>query len=137
MDEPMEPIQNVERRAWARHVCDLTASCRQLGDGTRLAWPARIRDISLGGLCLQSSRRYEAATLIAVEPGDDATVPWETRLVHVRHLRQLDDGGGWVLGCAFVSLINQQQLQLCRNPPSANGARTQTRESNGDTDTNA
>src|SRR5712692_4801397 len=116
MAEVTNLTQNADRRAWARHTCSLNAFCRQLGDNTRLAWPAYVRNVSIGGLCLQSSRPYEPSTFLALEPGDGATVPWPTRLVCVLHARRLGANGDWTLGCAFVSRITDQQLQFCRNP---------------------
>ncbi len=139
MGELIDPTQHAERRGWARHDCSLSASCRQLGDGTRLARPARLRNISLGGVCLQSSRQYEPAAFLAVEPGSNATVPWETRLVHVLHVRRLENNGDWILGCAFVSQITNQQLRLCCHPRRTAYESPidslQACESNGDTDT--
>ncbi|HMC66661.1 MAG TPA: PilZ domain-containing protein [Gemmataceae bacterium] len=137
MPEPIDHFQNVERRAWSRYACNLSAFCRVLGDGTRLAWPARIRDVSIGGVCIQTSRKYEPSAFLAVEPGNEATVPWSTRLVHVLHARRLSDGGDWVLGCAFVSQITNEQLQICRNPHQLAGSLGNGRQgpdTNGDTE---
>jgi hypothetical protein len=72
-------------------------------------WPGTIRDISNGGLALVLKRRFERGAGLALQlPGDDPEQP-STVLVRVIHVRY-EPGGLWVLGCAFVSKISDEEL---------------------------
>jgi hypothetical protein len=72
-------------------------------------WPASIRDISPKGLGLVLHRRFERGAGLAVElPGPDGK-PVDTLLTRVMHITALS-GGRWLLGCAFVSELSDDEL---------------------------
>ena len=53
------PAPGIERRAFVRHFCDIGA----LVD----SWPARIENVSRGGLKVVIGRRFEVGTILKVE----------------------------------------------------------------------
>jgi hypothetical protein len=100
-----------ERRAWVRYACDLHTSCRsfgQRGHGHE-SWPARIGDISAGGLCLVLHRRFEPETLLLVELPDG---PDSTRSVLAR-VQRVDAIGReqWKLGCSLMGELGRDDLR--------------------------
>ncbi len=101
-----------ECRVTERFPCDVAASCQPPSawrSGGR-EWPARIRDLSTGGLCLVLGRRFEPGAGLAVEaPAVDDGSP-STLLVRVVNVRAVGPGS-WALGCAFVSPLSEEELQ--------------------------
>jgi hypothetical protein len=76
-------------------------------------WPARIRDLSISGLSLVLNRPFEPGAGLAIEvqgPESHPPVIVLARVVHARH-RGLD----WVLGCAFVSPLQDNVLDALLN----------------------
>src|SRR5262245_28048794 len=63
---PSPPSSGIEQRAFVRHFCDI---------GTVVdAWPARVENISRGGVKIVVGRRFEVGTVIKLElrnPGED------------------------------------------------------------------
>lgn len=106
------PRQGVELRVWERHPSELEASCQPLAArGERdPQWPAVIRDVSTGGIGLVLSRRFERGTGLAIEVPPGEQLPGETLLARVVHATRLADGK-WLLGCAFVSTLSEEELQ--------------------------
>ena len=85
-----------ECRVTERFSCDVAASCQPPSawrSGGR-DWPARIRDLSTGGLCLVLGRRFEQGAGLAVEvpAADDGSS--STLLARVIHVRA-DGPGSW------------------------------------------
>ncbi len=99
-----------ERRAAVRHACQLDTSCRSVTGGRDVPWPARVRDISLTGLCLVVSRRFEPGTLLSVDVQAAAGDFPSTLLAHVVRVSGLT-GGDWALGCVFATPLSEDELQ--------------------------
>lgn len=73
-------------------------------------WPARVRNISCGGIALVLPRRFERGTLLSVEIQRIDGALAGTLLARVVHvLREADDG--WVLGCELTSRLSEADLQ--------------------------
>jgi hypothetical protein len=107
-----EPPPGVELRVWERFSCGLETSCQPLaarGDKD-MCWSARIKDISAGGMGLVLSRRFERGTGLAIEIPATATSPADTLLTKVIHVTRLPDGQ-WLLSCAFVSILGDDEVQ--------------------------
>ncbi|HVS39118.1 MAG TPA: PilZ domain-containing protein [Gemmataceae bacterium] len=99
-----------ELRVSERFPCDVTASCQPPSDWKRggKKWTARVRDVSSGGLCLVLDRRFERGAGLAIElPGQDPDSP-SILLARVMNIRM--DGDSWVLGCAFISPLSDEEL---------------------------
>jgi hypothetical protein len=74
--------------------------------------------VSAGGLCLVLNRRFERGAGLAIElPGTDPESP-STLLARVMNVRA-DGPGAWVLGCAFVSPLSDEELQALTRAPEA------------------
>jgi hypothetical protein len=71
---------------------------------------AQVQDISRGGLRIVVPRRIDPETFLTVgiESTADALVPAiQVRVVHATQT----DGGPWVLGCAFLRPLSEEELQ--------------------------
>jgi len=92
----------VERRAFVRHFCDIGAVID--------AWPARIQDISRGGVKVVVSRRFEVGTVLKLEvpiAGEE-----NLHMILARVVRVIQEPtGSWCLGCAFVQEISQEEVE--------------------------
>jgi hypothetical protein len=118
-----------ECRVSERHSCGLETSCQPptvWGDKD-LKWSARIEDISQSGLSLVLRRRFEPGSGLAIELPATATSPASTVLVRVVRVQQ--HAGSWLLGCAFVSRLSEEELKTLlpasdplKAPPSAEPA---------------
>jgi hypothetical protein len=101
----------MQLRVWQRHNCELEVSCRPLaarGDNDP-HWSAVIRDLSIAGIGLILGRRFERGTSLAIEiPTPEDTT--ESLLVRVAHATNLPDGK-WLLGCAFVTPLSEEELE--------------------------
>jgi PilZ domain len=106
------PPRGVELRVWERFSCGLETSCQPLaarGDND-MCWSTRIKDISVGGMGLVLTRRFERGTSLAIEIPATASTPSDTLLAKVMHVTRLPDGQ-WLLGCAFVSILGDDEVQ--------------------------
>ena len=98
----------------------MPASCQPPSDWKRggQKWLARVRNVSTSGLCLVLNRRLERGAGLAIElPGTDSDSP-STLLVRVMNIRA-EGAGAWILGCAFVSPLSDEELQALTQPPEA------------------
>lgn len=100
----------VERRAWVRFSCDLEVACMRAAEDPEMLWPARVMNISCGGIGLMLSRRYERDTLLQVElqiPKKGFSRPLLVQVLHVTGHAT----GGWLLGCAFTQPLSEEEIQ--------------------------
>ncbi len=107
---PAEP-PGTERRAQVRHVCQLPQLCRPAGIAAAAEiWSGWVRDLSVGGLRVQLSRRFEPGTLLAVEiAGADRD---DVRRLLARVVRAAPEPDGqWGLGCSFISDLSEGALR--------------------------
>lgn len=118
------PAAGTHCRVSERFSCDVAVSCQppSAWRGGR-DWPARIRDVSSGGLRLLLRRRFEPGTGLAVEVAgaeDDAPSTLLVRVVRVR----AEADGCWLLGCTFVSPLGEEEIQGLLQPGSPAAAET-------------
>jgi hypothetical protein len=105
----------IERRAWVRYPCDADSTCQAFMGARGLQWTAKVRNISRGGIGLTLQRRFELGTLLAIDVqgrSDDAPSTLTARVAHVAALGD----GSWLVGCAFISELSEDQLQDLRSP---------------------
>jgi hypothetical protein len=108
-DSTTPPPPALERRAFVRHFCDIGA----LVD----SWPARIENLSQGGLKVVIARRFEVGSILKVEVPVGGEEAYSMLLARV--VRAIPEPtGGWGLGCAFLQAISEEELEalLPRNP---------------------
>jgi hypothetical protein len=101
-----------ERRQWRRHLSHAETVCEPAGDGTRL--PARVRDVSFGGISLMVRQRLAQGNLLHVNlPGSDSEPRLLACVVQVSEPAE----GSWALGCTFIRELNEQELNRFLSPP--------------------
>lgn len=103
----------VERRAWVRFSCDLEASCVPSDDDPEILWPARVVNVSCGGVGLLLSRRFEPGTLLQVEVQIPKLGFFRPLLVQVLHLTG-QEFGGWLVGCSFTQPLEENDVKQLR-----------------------
>jgi PilZ domain len=98
-----------ERRAWVRHPCDLESACQPLAGGRGAQWPARIRNLSAGGIGINVARRFEPGTVLAIDVQirEQRVHTLMARVVHAT----LQENGSWILGCALTSPLTEDELK--------------------------
>jgi hypothetical protein len=106
-----EPSVKTERRARPRFPIDRYVACQ--AHETRTGWLARIRDISQRGIALVLRHRFEPGTELTIEL---ETNGWPRHLsVRVIYATR-DTKDRWIIGCAFVSQLSEEELQGILHP---------------------
>jgi hypothetical protein len=111
--EPESP-GGKERRVRVRYPTDRESMC-QPGEGRldQVWWLARITDISTTGIALvlqQLRQKFPAGTLLTVELQNwagDVSRTLQARVVHMTP----NPEGGWIMGCAFVTPLTEEDLK--------------------------
>lgn len=103
-----DPFQRMqERRISVRYPCELEAVCRpSAGHPDGQSCPAKVRNISAGGLSLLLAQHFDPGTLLDVvleKDQDDVPRIFPTRVVQAMPLRF----GGWMLRCAFADRLSE------------------------------
>jgi c-di-GMP-binding flagellar brake protein YcgR len=99
-----------DRRAFQRYAADLEVSCRPLGALRADSWPARLKDISAGGIGLVVERRFEPGTMLAVDLVSTGSGSPRTLLSRVRHVTAQPEGE-WLLGVALLREMSEEELK--------------------------
>ena len=102
------PAELDERRGSVRHVCALQGDCQPITAlETGNHWPVQAADISLGGVRLLLSRRFEPGTLLAIEfvSADDSAYMPLARVCRVSLSETY-----WLHGCAWADALAQEEL---------------------------
>jgi hypothetical protein len=104
--------QGRECRVYERHGCELPTTCQPIAarSDQDIQWQATIRNVSEGGLAVVLGRRFERGAGLAIELPGTGSRPSETLLTKVMNISPLPDGK-WLLGCAFVSRLSEDEVQ--------------------------
>jgi len=102
-----------ERRAYVRLASALSATCRWGGRSQDVGWPARVRNVSRGGIGLLLRHCFRPGTSLIVELRDEVGRPLGTVSVRVIHATAVAADGGprWLLGCAFEQSLTDEEWQ--------------------------
>ena len=108
-----------DRRGEERFASVREASCSPLS-ARHPALTVRVRDVSLNGIGLLSSRRFERGALLVMEvEGDDPSLPslLVGKVVHVT----AQSTGDWLIGCALVRGLTEDDVRILAggDPPAA------------------
>jgi hypothetical protein len=108
----LDVLHRVECRAWERQPCDLRTACQPIAAsrGHELSWPAKIRDLSPGGVGLVIERRFEPGVILFLELTSTTSGSPETLMARVIHATPLARHR-WLLGCAFCSRLSPAKIQ--------------------------
>jgi PilZ domain len=103
-----------ERRAWVRYATDLTASCHAEGSLKDAGWPAKVSDISAGGIGLLLRHRFQPGAPLVVELRSSDNQIQRLVQVRVRHARPVIAQGDqcWLVGCIFVPPLSEEEVQI-------------------------
>jgi serine/threonine protein kinase len=113
-EKTAEPA-GAERRASARFpciigtFCSTNSSCLDETTDPEESWPATVQDLSIGGIGLVISRRFEPGTelRIELEIADQSA----SRLLTAQVVRVRPQGfGHWLVGCTFQKPMTQEEL---------------------------
>jgi hypothetical protein len=112
--------QGSECRVYARFASGFASRCQPASSFGKddLKWSGIIDNVSIGGVGLILSRRFEKGTGLAIElPGRGDNEAY-TVLAKVVHVAKRDDA--WMLGCKFVSELSDDEVQrlLPRSNPA-------------------
>jgi hypothetical protein len=106
--------ESIERRAWVRYACDVSGSCQPVTGGGDRSWPARVHNISRGGVKLCVSRRFEPGTLLQIDLTTSNKDEPQSVLARVIHVTP-QTLGQWALGCAFHRELSEESVQSLVN----------------------
>lgn len=98
-------------RRWMRFPCNVETACSTCLLTAGEKTPARILNVSPGGVGLLLPCEYEVGTLLNLDVTNGAGVPTKLRVRVVRLLPH--DSGGWFLGCEFTDQLGEQELLAC------------------------
>lgn len=117
---PLETaIEQVERRAFVRHVTELETVCRlsahSQSDGL---WPVQVCNVSAGGVNLLLGRRFEPGSLLVLELPASSDGDRSTQLARVVWVAA-DEWGSWRLGCVFLRALDHDDFQSVLKFPHA------------------
>jgi hypothetical protein len=103
----------VERRAYVRLACDLSASLRESGSLQDVGWPGRVRNISQGGVGLLLTHRFRPGTNLDIELRDGSGRLLRTVRARVKHAsaRLVEGNYCWRLGCEFDQPLTEDELR--------------------------
>jgi len=103
---PAEP----DNRAWVRFACDVETQCRAVAPAHFGTWPARILDVSPGGMSLLTPYQYEQGTILNIKLPDGTTSSPRFSLVRVVGVRPIPPDQ-WILGCEFSDQLSDEDLK--------------------------
>ncbi len=103
-------VEEEDRRVWSRYAADIETTCTLACSGEAASLPARVRNISLGGVSLATDRPFEPGSLLSIQLPLTDDHPRATVLACVVHVR--DAGGGvWHVGCTFARELSAADLE--------------------------
>lgn len=103
--------RSTDRRRAARYECRLEVFSGPIARDIGLSWLGKVVNISLTGLRLECSRRFESGTFISVELESKKPHAPVRFLACVIYSRQLPSRGGWAIGCEFAQKLGDRELK--------------------------
>ena len=119
-------------RAVERHPCRLKAQWRRLGSQEDRLDTAEVSDISQNGLALVVNTCLERGNVLLVTLEGVPEQLARPMLVRARRVTARP-GGGWMVGCTWVTKLDKEALQALREPvssPQEGGAEPSSAPSN-------
>jgi hypothetical protein len=98
-------------RAWVRHVPRQKTPCQLVALADKERWPARVHDLSTGGVGLHMDRRVEVGRFVLVELLSASGLFSRLLLTRVVHLSEHAEGG-FLLGGEFISELPERELRF-------------------------
>ena len=98
-------------RAWVRHAPRQETPCLLVALADDERWPARVQDLSTGGVGLHMDERVEIGRFVLVELISASGLFSRLLLTRVVHLSEHAEGG-FVLGGEFISELPERELRF-------------------------
>ena len=95
---------------WPRFAANLTASVQLTNSNDLTRWPAKVLNLSAGGLALVVERDIRNGTLLTADLCAANGTRVETILVCVVHITTAEDGTRR-LGCNFIREVEESDLR--------------------------
>ena len=104
-----------ERRSYVRLASDLAATCA-VGRLRDVGWPARVQDISQGGVGLLLQHRFRPGTALLVELRESTGKLLRTVAARVVHATAVlvDGNPCWLVGCCFDCRLSEEEFSALR-----------------------
>lgn len=100
----------IERRASTRYPCNLATSCRLVASLPGDPVPARVRNISVGGMNLVMTQPFESGSLLFIELR--SMTRNIVRTVQLRIIYSIEHpSGDWIAGASFVQPLTDEELK--------------------------
>lgn len=100
------PDAEPDRRGARRFPVAMGAACAPIGTDRR--WMATLLDVSLTGVRLRVSRRFEPSAVLGIEVLDEAV--GAALVARVRWVRPSENGSAWEVGCDFSRPLTEADL---------------------------
>lgn len=107
---PDLPAPESDRRIWLRYPTHRVIYCQATARKDEPFWSLRACDISLGGIKLMGSPKFERGTILKLSVAYDGTDKSSYLTAEVRYATPSPEGK-WIMGCAFVEKLNEKDLQ--------------------------
>lgn len=108
--EPEHEPEGIERRASTRYPCNLSTSCRLVASIEGDAYPARVRNISAGGISLVMSHEFESGDTVAIELR--SMTRNFSRQLKVRVIYCIEHpSGDYIAGGSFVNPLTDDEVK--------------------------
>jgi c-di-GMP-binding flagellar brake protein YcgR len=99
-----------DKRTWQRFAANVTASVQLTNSNDLTRWPAKVLNLSPGGVALVVERDIRNGTLLTANLCGATGQTVETILICVVHITTLDDGTRR-LGCNFIRELEESHLR--------------------------
>jgi hypothetical protein len=99
-----------DKRSWRRFKANLTATVQLTNSADPTRWPAKVLDLSLGGVALRVTHDIRNGTLLNVDLCGAGGHSVSTMLACVVHMTLHDDGTRR-LGCNFIRELSEEDLK--------------------------
>ena len=99
-----------DKRTWQRFAANVTASVQLTNSSDLTHWPAKVLNLSPGGVALVVERDIRNGTLLTANLCGATGQTVETILICVVHITTLDDGTRR-LGCNFIRELEESHLR--------------------------
>jgi hypothetical protein len=107
-----------DRRSEPRRLCVLEVSCQPItAKACDLWWLAEIRDVSVHGVGMISTRRFERGTYIAIQIANLANDFMKMKVARVAHVAPCRDK--WFVGCSFQTPLHADEIDAMAGAVSA------------------
>jgi hypothetical protein len=110
----------VERRASARHPCQVGVYCWSVSGHTQLPGRGLLTNVSAGGVLLQTGRRHAPGEVLAIElPALSETVGGHLLRARVVYALMCSESNHWAHGCSLIQgeLSEEELRALAEHQP--------------------